>query len=198
MDPKKREQLVIVLMPAAIVLLGYALFVYRGQQNEYKREKQRLESLSKQAVTEQDVMTVGTRVRFARREKSELQQQLDKLQGRIDEVCSRFGGASQQFGTIEQMTQLLRANDVSLISQSTTSEPPLSTHQKEVLQTIRERSSGGQLEYRELQLQGRYTDVLAFLQQLGTARVSVLPVSLELDTSDSTTGVHQWKIVIVM
>lgn len=198
MDPKKREQLIKVLMPAAVVLLGYALLVNHGRQKEYRQEKRRLESLSHQAVTEQEIVTVGLRVRFAQQQKNQLRQELEKLEGRIDEVCSRFGGSSQQFGTIQQITQLLRGNDVSLVSQSTTSEPRLSTHQKKVLQTIRERSNNGQLEYRELQLQGRYADVLAFLQQLGELRVSVLPVSLELDTSDSVAGVHWWKMVIVM
>lgn len=194
---KRREQWLVVLLPAAIVLLVYSLFFFRPQQRMIEETRTRLEEARRSATTEAELELTRTRLATLQREHSRIGQQIREHRSAVQEILGNFGKNPERFAAMERIDDLLLQHDIVLVSQELIDQQKLSQRQRDVLRDIEQRSDQLRLEYRRLRLEGGYAEVEAFMNQLAHCDPLVLPVSLEAKKSDEKTTLD-WVLVLVI
>lgn len=199
MNTTQREQAIMMLMPTAVIALLYGLLMnFSGHQQQYKEQLRELAAIEPAAKTENDVPIAKTSLQMAQEHRDIVARQLETRRGELQAMCKSFGDPNNQFRVLESFSRLLKEHQIMLLSQTLVQPPKLSPIKQRVLETIDQHNSDAAPQYRQLELRGRYGDVLAFLQRLAALEQTVLPVSLQLKASDQADRLHAWNLVVVM
>ena len=198
MTSKERERLLRLMMPAMLVLIVYAVFFNWPNQRSYKARRDEVDRARRIAVTDQQAWDANQLVIRTQQQLDEKQDQLATGKLELTTMCRSACDPHTRFDTVDQITSLFGRNDVSLISQAVVNQPELSEQLTQVLKKIEKRSGETKLEFRRFSLQGNYTNVVRLVTQLTGEVESALPVSIELDSTDSKDGSHAWNLIVVM
>jgi hypothetical protein len=197
MDPKQRERLIVMVLPAAVLLLGYSFFFSRPQNRAVREKQTELQAAQRSAVSEQEVLIARARLAEAQKTKAETTAEIEQYEAAMQELVAPFGRNPARFAVMERIDRLLREHEIVLVSQSLVEQQSLSTRQKELLQKVEQRAGGGRLEYRRFHLEGGYAEVQGFLSRLAESEAAMLPVSLEAKKPEGE-GPPAWELVMVM
>ncbi len=198
----ERENLLILMVPTALVVAVYIFGFYRPGQQELARLQEDYQTTQRSEVTPQQVLTAEANLTIAKTKRDETAQQITLLEQETDKLCASFGDATQRFETVaritDRITGLIKQNQVSLISQSVVKDPTIPVKTEEALKTIEKKNGGRKMQFRRFSMQGRYDDMLTLVTNLSKEVEVAFPISIELDTKKSVDEIHTWHLLIVM
>lgn len=194
----KRDQLIATILPGAVILTLYILFILFPKQREVSKARERLAGVNT-SNSNKDVMAIKAKVDSGMKQRNALRQTLEQRQTSLTDLRGATTGADYQFDVLDNVTRLLRNYSISLISQTIAESPVLSARQENALSQTRD-TDGKELVLREFELEGRYIDVMDFMDALQATEAGspAFPVSFALEAQENSGGLHRWKLVIVV
>ena len=194
----QREQALLALMPAVVLLMLYAVFVFGSRQKELKLARRQLDAAQTRIVSKQDLMTAKVQLQVAQKQQRDASHELQTRKGEIARACQMFDQGDQRFASIEKLVRLFANRDISLLGQSKDDKPRLSTYQRAVFKLIAEQNGQKSVSFRNYRFHARYTEAYRLLTSI-SEHEGIIPVSLEFDTeTKNTDGAPLWKLVVAL
>ncbi|HMP78336.1 MAG TPA: hypothetical protein PKD54_02680 [Pirellulaceae bacterium] len=195
---KSREQPLLWLFPAALVLAGYAFGIALPAQREQSRQATRLESLQTRGIDQDLVEMTQTGLEMTRREVGLLKTRLDSQQERLRTLSLGWRSQESRLETVREITKLAKEHNLSVLTQQFETKQQLSEYLQRVVQMMEQQTPDARLEYWQVQLGGRYRDMSHFLSALDTSRVKMIPVLVTMKASAANDGNHLWTVVFIV
>lgn len=196
--PKIREQRLFALLPAAIALLAYSFIFAIPAQRQCRRHLAELEAVRHRAVDQLEAASAKDNLELAKTGLRRLREQLASDRYKIKELARIWRNQESQLETVREITEKLQSFDLSIVSQDYVNDPTLSTYMKDLVKKMDGYSPDAPLEYWQIDLEGRYVDIRAFLAAIDLERMKTFPISLSLEASDSNNGIHHWTILFLV
>ncbi len=191
------------MLPAASILMIYVTLINFGQGRKVSKLREELASQQRRAVTQGMVANVHHQKVAAGKERDRLAGELDQTQHDIDASLARFTSRSPADRML-QIDQLCRSHSIGVLGQKSTSNAKVSKLRRQSLRTLRKLTSE-EIAYRQLDVVGRYGDVVALLKQLPESVDGVVPLGIELVEQDklsndesTSSGQRMWRIFLLM
>jgi hypothetical protein len=194
-----REQLLINILPAALVLALYAFLFAIPAQRQLQDSTNRLNTTTATAIDSSVAELSKQNLDLAQAGLVRLNEQIKQDRQQIAFLGQQWSNGKARLSTVQQVTELLQQFNLSIVSQKFEQEPPLSTYLKELAVIIGNHSDDEEtLEYWQIELAGGYPDMMKFLSQIKTSGMRTFPVTLTMKASDVNDGVHTWTVVFVV
>lgn len=200
MKPKTtRERWMLVLIPAALVLIVYGFFIRGSLMSELKAVSSDAERLRAVPITQEG----NARMRADRDELAREEQQID---ARIAELRnspllpSGFGRSANRSAALREITGLmerhrLRLNDQGQVSLAEAGAP--NSFEEMIANTRSMLESGAEPTYRRFRFTGRYQDAYGMLKELAASGMPVIPASIRMDRIEGSSHLR-WELVVWM
>lgn len=193
----KREQFLLMLFPAAIVLAIYSIVFavplsreLTSVEIEYRREEAK-------AVSEADA-------EFSARQLATEKEGLLKLQNRvaaskqdIRDLATQWRSSSSKLETLEKITELMRDYNLSIVSQGSDESVAVSEYLTALFDKMNEQSVLDPVEFWPVEVKGAYFDMLEFLTDVNLLAKNSIPVSITMQPETEGSTQHTWTIVFV-
>jgi hypothetical protein len=200
-----RERWVKCFLPAAGVIAVYLLLISFGQTRELRDLEKDLADARKTAVTEEDLV-----IDFQR--KSAVEQQIGKLQKQLQEGEKAVGQSLDLFTggvaakRIIQIDQMCRDLSIGVLNQNLTTDFAVSDVRNESLKTLRTLKQGATVSFRQLDLIGKYGDILKLMRRLPKSISGVIPLGIEMqkesqnysEAASESPRQRLWRIYLLM
>jgi len=198
-----RERWIKALLPAAVIVLIYVLMINLGRGREIKDLRSKLASTQENGTSEAAVAMARQEVLAATRRRDELKAQIEAAQSGIDASLAQFTDGSPATRVLE-VDRLCRELSIALVRQTVTTEVDLSRVRRQSLETLR-KLSPGEVTYRQLDVVGRYGDVVTLLKRLPEMIEGAVPLGVELSEGDQSGaqdkeagGRRMWRVYLLM
>jgi len=197
-DDSKREQFLLMLFPAALILAIYSvLFAVPLRQQRSKIEAEY--HVTKQASVSPEMAEIS-RQNLAIEKES-----LDRTRNRISnskeqlrELSQGWRSRKSRLETLEKITELMRDYDLSIVSQGGSESVVVSSYLQDLFAMMNEQAVQDPVEFWPVQVKGAYFDVLAFLTDVDTLAKSIIPVSITMQAETEGSLQKTWTIVFVI
>ncbi|MCE9608292.1 MAG: hypothetical protein K8U03_25685 [Planctomycetia bacterium] len=197
MGKTPREQMLVMLLPALLVIGGYVLGYSRD--SELKAASKSLEALRPSAVSPMDVVA----------EKLKLENSQEKLDG-VKKEKTEWDARWKSLGAMQITEPQLRTNALRQISKmlwdrglypfeesAATNSGDLPPSFQEALNRLnKDNTSPGTTRLWKIRFYGRYADVLETLESLRDSGSSVIPVALSMSETSSETAWRSWTLLL--
>ncbi len=197
-ESKSREQPLLWLFPAALVLAVYAFGIALPTQRLQSRRAAHLETLRARGIDQELTEMTQSGLELARREVGILKTRLVSQQERLRSLSLGWRSQESRLETVHQITKLAKEHNLSVLTQQFETKQQLSEHLQRVVQLMEQQTPQAPLEYWQVQLGGRYRDMSQFLSALDTSRVKMIPVLVTMKASAANDGNHLWTVVFIV
>lgn len=204
-----RERWVKALLPAAIIVMGYMLLINMGNGRKIRALHSDLEEQRQTAVTENELASVAMRQRSAARNRDQLQEQITDARSRLAVSLENYAGGSHA-RQMMQIDELCRELSIGLLTQKPTSRVETSKLREEALKTLRKLVPPDAMSYRQLELVGKYGDMVTLMRRLPQSVNGIVPLGIELleakanvaasgnEASTLAPGERIWRVYVLM
>ena len=200
-----RERWVKCFLPAAGIIAVYLLLISLGQTRELNNLGKDLADARKTAVTEEDLV-----IDFQR--KSAVEQQIGELQKQIQEGTKAVGQSLDLFTggvaakRMMQIDQMCRDLSIGVLNQNSTTQFAVPDVRDQSLKTLRTLKQGSTVSFRQLDLIGKYADILKLMHRLPKSISGVIPLGIEMqkesqnynETVSESSRQRLWRIYLLM
>lgn len=197
-DDSKREQFLLTLFPAALILAIYSVLFavpLRSQKSsieaEYRQQKTAAVSEESAQLSQQNLLSEKESLERVRNRVSKARQQ-------IRELSVGWRSGKSRLETLEKITELMRDYNLSIVSQGGEDSVVVSTYLKDLFDMINEQSVGEPVEFWPVEVKGAYFDVLEFLSDVNTLAKSIIPVAITMQPESEGSSQKTWTIVFVI
>ncbi|MDG1875750.1 MAG: hypothetical protein P8J27_17695 [Mariniblastus sp.] len=196
-DDPKREQALLTLFPAALILAVYAVvFALPLRQTktviETEYMKQKLVAVAPETTL------------ISRRNLENEKESLDRINKRvanskqqIRELSQSWRSEKSRLETLEKLTELMRDYNLSIVSQGGDSEVVVSSYLQDLFLMLNEQAVLNPVEFWPVEIKGAYFDVLEFLTDVDTLAKSIIPVAVTMRPEAEGSSQKTWTIVFV-
>ena len=197
-DNSNREQFLLILFPAALILAIYSvLFAVPLRQQKSSIEAEYLQA-SQSAVSE-------SLAALSRENMGKEKDSLDRLRKRvatskqqIRETSQGWRSRKSRLETLEKITELMRDYNLSIVSQGGNDSVVVSSYLQDLFQMMNESAAQDPVEFWPVQVKGAYFDVLEFLTDVDTLAKSIIPVAINMNPESEGSSQKTWTIVFVI
>ena len=197
-----RERWVKCFLPAAGIIAVYLLLISLGQTRELRDLGNDLAAAKKTAVTEDDLVIDVQRKSAVEQQIAELRKQLQEGERAVDQSLDLFAEGVAA-GRMMQIDQMCRELSIGLLNQNSTTEFAVSDVRGQSLKTLRMLRQGATVSFRQLDLVGKYGDILKLMHRLPKSISGVIPLGIEMQKesqnyNEATSGQRLWRIYLLM
>ncbi|MCH2127903.1 MAG: hypothetical protein MK179_02105 [Pirellulaceae bacterium] len=197
-----RERWVKCFLPAAGIIAVYLLLISLGQSRELRDLGNDLAAAKKTAVTEDDLKIDVQRKSAVEQQIVELRKQLQEGERAVDQSLGLFAEGVAA-GRMMQIDQMCRELSIGLLNQNSTTEFAVSDVRSQSLKTLRMLRQGATVSFRQLDLVGKYGDILKLMHRLPKSISGVIPLGIEMQKesqnyNEATSGQRLWRIYLLM
>lgn len=200
-EPKltHREQRLLTLLPAALVLVVYSFLIALPKQRSVQATQDKLETARKSAVDKSTAKQSEVNLRLASAGLSRLKSRLAKDRLSIKERSQNWRNLESRLETVEDLTEMMVRYNLIVVSQDYQDEPTVSEY---MLNLFREMDAGSPnsppVEYWQIELQGGYNEIQSFLTAVNQEDVRTIPITLNMTASETGDGLHTWTLIFVV
>ena len=197
-----RERWVKCFLPAAGIIAVYLLLISLGQSRELRDLGNDLAAAKKTAVTEDDLKIDVQRKSAVEQQIVELRKQLQEGERAVDQSLGLFAEGVAA-GRMMQIDQMCRELSIGLLNQNSTTEFAVSDVRSQSLKTLRMLRQGATVSFRQLDLVGKYGDILKLMHRLPKSISGVIPLGIEMQKesqnyNEATSRQRLWRIYLLM
>ncbi len=197
-DDSKREQFLLMLFPAALILAIYSvLFAVPLRQQRSVVE-------SEYAIATQTGVSADV-AESSRLNLSNEKQSLERIRNRVSTSKDQIRDLSQgwrirksSLETLEKITELMRDYNLSIVSQGGDESVVVSSYLQNLFEMMNEQAVQDPVEFWPVQVKGAYFDLLEFLTDVDTMAKSIIPVSITMQPESEGSMQKTWTIVFVI
>jgi hypothetical protein len=197
-----RERWIVLLLPGAAVLLGYAFWFIYSQRGPLAVARQNYDKAVLGAVSDAMVIEQQGNVARLQRELKELDQKKTALDRQVKDTCFCQVDPARRQQATEKMTALLARHRLQLIDESPTAAGHDAKLPRALTETLgrlgsAEAAKTGQL--RSYRLVGAFPDVLRAVCELAAAAAPpAVPISLTMAEADGAGPGRTWTLLVWM
>jgi Tfp pilus assembly protein PilO len=194
-DDSKREQFLLMLFPAALILAIYSvLFAVPLRNQRAKIEAEYM--ITKQSSVSADVAEISRQNLTNEKESLErIRTRVSTSKEQIRELSQGWRSRKSRLETLEKITELMRDYNLSIVSQGGDESVVVSSYLQDLFQMMNEQAIQDPVEFWPVQVKGAYFDVLEFLTDVDTLAKSIIPVSITMQPETEGSMQKTWTIV---
>ena len=197
-DDSRREQFLLILFPAALILAIYSVLFAVPM----RREKSTVET----EYIQQSMSSVSTEMAdISRQNLSNERESLERLRNRVSNSKQQIRELSQgwrsrkgRLETLEKITELMRDYNLSIVSQGGNDSVVVSSYLQDLFRMMNEQAAQEPVEFWPVEVKGAYFDVLVFLTDVNTLAKSIIPVAITMKPASEGSAQKTWTIVFVI
>jgi hypothetical protein len=192
-----REQRLLILLPAAMVLVVYSFLIALPKQREYSSKLAELETIRETAVDEMTAKQSEVNLRLARDGLNRMKTRLQKDRSSIADRSQSWRNLESRLETVEAVTELLAIYNLIVVSQDYQEDPTVSEYMKGLFAEI-DQTSATEVKFWQIELQGGYNEIQAFLAAINDEQLKTIPITLNMNATEAKDGQHTWTIIFVV
>ncbi len=197
-DNSNREQFLLMLFPAALILAIYSvMFAVPLRQEKSRIEAEYMQS--NQAGVSEDAAAIS------RQNMGNEKASLERLRNRVStsrqqvrELSQGWRSRKSRLETLEKITELMRDYNLSIVSQGGNESVVVSSYLQDLFQMMNEQAVLEPVEFWPVEVKGAYFDVLEFLTDVDTLAKSIIPVAVTMKPESEGSTQKTWTIVFVI
>lgn len=200
-----RERWIKCFLPAAGIIAVYLLLISLGQNRDLRDLEKKRSDAWKTAVTVDDLAIAIQRKSTVTQQIGELRKQVQEGEHAVEKTLALFTGgiAAKRMMQIDQMCREL---SIGMLNQNSITEFAVSNVRDQSLKTLRTLKKGATVSFRQLDLVGKYGDILKLMHLLPESISGVIPLGIEMrkeletdnETNSHTAGQRLWRIYLLM
>lgn len=196
---KKREPILVSLLPAAVILFVYSFMVALPKQQELQDLGVVHDQVKMTAISPEVAEQARQNLELARTEVNRLREKIAQDRMQILHLGQSWRSPESQLVTIQKISEQLGSYGLSMMSQEFVDEPEVSKYVREVINVIdRESQSAPPIEFWRLEIEGSYSNVQEFLGRIDIETMHTFPVTLTMTASTNNDGQHKWSILFAI
>ena len=194
----KREWILLMLFPTAIVLAVYSLmFALPLQQKNVDIENefahQTTVAVSKEAAQKSLEALNNEKAALVRlRKRSQSSKQM------IRQLCRSWRSRQSRLETLEKITTFMGDFNLSIVSQGQAETFVVSAYQQELFKMMNEQLPLNPVEFWNVEVKGGYFEVADFLSAVDGLEKAFIPVAITMQSEPSTSSIKTWTIVFAI
>ena len=197
-----REKIILALLPLALILGGYAWWFNMFERHKLAKVQNEYNRAAEAAVRPIDVMNRRADVLGLEREIEILSPENRELEERIKQVCGTLTGARRRMRAIDELTILFKRYRLAIVEECPADQgnrKELPTSMAEATRRLMGSAKGQAGQVRCVHFTGRYTDVLAALEEIATDETpAAIPVGLTMAEADVAADQRKWMLLVWM
>ena len=196
-DNSRREQMLLMLFPAALVLAIYSVAFAVPMRQERARidAEYLLEQAS--AVSPEAAKLAAEHLAAEKESLQRVQQRVESAKEKIREMCTGWRSRSSRLDTLEKITLLMRDYNLSIVSQGSDESVAVSEYLTELFEKMNAQSVVDPVEFWPVEVKGAYFDMLDFLTDVNLL-ANIIPVSITMKPGVEGSTQQTWTIVFVI
>ena len=193
-DNSKREQFLLMLFPAALVLAIYSVvFAVPLRQEKSAIEAEYLREQAA-AVSPDDAELAAISLGKEKDNLKKLQNRVSLSKQQIRELSTGWRSRGSKLKLLKEITTLMRDYNLSIVSQGGDDPVAVSTYLTELFETMNLQSGQDPIEFWPVKVRGAYFDMLDFLTDVNLLARSIIPVSITMEPGEDNAP-QTWTIV---
>ncbi|MEZ6094009.1 MAG: hypothetical protein R3C03_07185 [Pirellulaceae bacterium] len=199
MNSSRREKLLLMLFPTALVLAIYSVFFAYPNQQKLRTLVRDFEQANQIAITEREATDSKNQLEATRQSLTRQKQRNQSSLLKIRELGHGWRNPDARLETLQQVTETMDQFNLSVVYQGFVDEPNLSTYFKNLTSMINREAVTQPLEYWEAEVEGTYPDMTLFLFEISKQNMHIVPVAISMKSpADSIAGNKNWKIIFLI
>ena len=191
----KRENFLLGIFPAAIVIAVYSILFVLPTQKDRVRLSADLEKAQSSAVPSSVAEVSRQAAQSERMRLVSLKQSSAQATQQVASLCADWKTANRRLDGLETITTLMRDFNLSILSQGRDDGATVSTYQQDLFRMFNSRNPLDPVELWNVKVNGSYTEVANFLIQIGKSGSDFIPVAL---TMEGPSREKTWSIVFAI
>lgn len=196
-DNSRREQLLLMLFPAALVLAIYSVAFAVPMRQERARIESEYVSEQALAVTPAAAQMSAAHLASEKESLQRVQQRVESAKEKMREMCTGWRSRSSRLETLEKITELMRDYNLSIVSQGSDDSVEVSKYLTELFEKMNAQSVVDPVEFWPVEVKGAYFDMLDFLTDVNLL-ANIIPVSITMKPGVEGSAQQTWTIVFVI
>ncbi len=195
----KREQRLLGLLPAALILMVYSFLIALPKQRRLEVMMVELTNTQASSVNEQATENTLKHLQSTKASFTQLSEQMEIDRGKIQQLSQSWRSPDARLDTIREITEIMGNFNLSIVSQDYAIEPEIPEYFLRLTKSINQQSPDAPpIEYWKIELEGSYADVQAFLMSIDIGRMKTFPLTFSLVASNANDGLHKWTILFAV
>jgi hypothetical protein len=197
-DDSNREQFLLMLFPAALILAIYSVMF----AVPLRQQKSVIETEYRQAT---QAGVSETAAALSRQHMGNEKDSLERLRNRVAtskqqvrELSQGWRSRKSRLETLGKITELMQDYNLSIVSQGGDDSVAVSSYLQDLFQMINEQAVQDPVEFWPVEIKGAYFDVLEFLTDVDTLAKSIIPVAITMQPESEGSSQKTWTIVFVI
>lgn len=199
MRMSQRDKILLLVLPAMLVALGYGLFfLLPGMKTRAKLEKD-LAAARGKLPSSAETAQAASRLRQADESLARAKKQQQELQTAWQELTRPCVNHSRRADRWTCLMSLLKRHQIHVVDHAPhdgTAKHKTSLPLEKLARSIAEQHTQEQPQLWRLHLVGSYLSVLKALEDLGSGEAVAIPVSLSMTRPDTATKLREWTILL--
>jgi hypothetical protein len=198
MPSRRREQWLLVLFPAALILAVYSVFSVIPAHRQLQGKQSQVQIAQVNAVTAFDAGQSLANLEQARLSLQRLKSNIASNRESLQRISQEWRRIDNRLATFQQITEMMRYHDLSVVFQGYMDELELSTYNQELIDILNRQDPSSSLEYWQIEMQGSFMSVTQFLDSINSQQLGVIPVSVSMKVSPQDANEKSWTIVFLI
>lgn len=194
----RREQFLLAVFPAAIVLAIYSVIFaipLQSTQSGLVNELRQQESVAVRPATADHALK---QLLDEQAHVDRLKNQIDQSSLEIDMLTQSWRDEQSRLETLERISELMRDFDLSIVSQGDESESILSQYTRELFELMDQRNTEDPMVFWQVEVKGTYFSVIEFLTAIDNTAQSIVPIGITMQSDETNASQKTWKIVFAI
>lgn len=197
-DDSNREQFLLMLFPAALILAIYSVMFAVPLRNEQSRIESEYMQASQTGVSEMDAALSRQNMANEKNSLDRLHYRVSTSKQQVRELSQGWRSRKSRLETLEKITELMRDYNLSIVSQGGNGAVVVSSYLQDLFQMMNEQAIQEPVEFWPVEVKGAYFDVLEFLTDVDTLAKSIIPVAVTMKPESEGSSQKTWTIVFVI
>ncbi|HYV34907.1 MAG TPA: hypothetical protein VE988_04330 [Gemmataceae bacterium] len=198
MTLSKRDKVLVVILPAVLILLGYG-WTATDKHKRLAAASQALDAAQKQAPPPEIVRAMAVQVDSLSRDLAKKQKDVAALKQRWDDAAVKCGSAELRNDRIKKLTALLMQHRLTVLDDSEaegSSAGKLPVAMEQLAQQLAQTNKNLKPQLRQLHLHGSYLDMHQVLKELSEGEVLAIPVGLSMKANKDGGSQRDWTLLV--
>ena len=195
---KRREQFLLVLFPAAILLAVYSVFVAIPGQQRLRNEQAKLQLTQAQAVTPAEAESSLAQLESTQQSLQRMKTSVSHNREQVRALSQAWRRTDNRLATFQLITEKLRYHDLSVVFQGYMSEVDISEYHQKLIELINRQEPEIAVEFWQIELKGSFLNVAEFLESIDGEQLGIIPVAIAMKSSSDPRDPKSWTIVFLI
>lgn len=197
-DDSNREQFLLMLFPAALILAIYSVLFAVPLRQEKSRIETEFMLADQTGVSETDAIRSRQNMGNEKDSLERLRNRVSKSKQQVRELSQGWRSRSSRLETLEKITELMRDYNLSILSQGGNGSVVVSSYLQDLFLMMNEQAIQEPVEFWPVEVKGAYFDVLEFLTNVNMLAKSIIPVGITMKPESEGSSQKTWTIVFVI